>query len=307
MIFGNTPNLPANPAHYLDPVDAAITDGAQIRFANLEGTLTTESKSKCPPKSKDCFAFRNPPHYARYFAADGFTVLNDANNHSDDFGKSGQDQTVRAIHNAGMAQTGLPGEITIVRAGGHKVAMVAFAPYSYDASLLDLDAAAALIKEARSKARAVIVYMHAGAEGSDKTHVTGGEEYAFGEDRGNPQKFAHMAIRNGASLVIASGPHVLRGMEFYRGHLIAYSLGNFANFHNFGGGGILSESAILHVTLTPTGGFVTGQLRSVVLDSEGRASLGGSSIATVRSLSKQDFGPHAARLSHTGVIRKPAH
>lgn len=305
MIFGNTPNLPADPKHYLDPVDHAITDGAQIRFANLEGTLTTASTSKCPPKSKECFAFRNPPHYARYFAADGFTVLNDANNHSDDFGKAGQEQTVRAIHGAGMAQTGLPGEITVVRAGGHRVAMVAFAPYSYAANLLDLRAAAALIDEARDKARVVVVYMHAGAEGSDETHVTGQEEHAFGEDRGNPQKFAHMAIRHGASLVIASGPHVLRGMEFFRGRLIAYSLGNFANFHNFGGGGILSESAILHVSLSPTGRFVTGRLRSVVLDSEGRASLGGSSVATVRSLSKQDFGAHAARLSHTGVIREP--
>ncbi|MGN6474263.1 MAG: CapA family protein [Mycobacteriales bacterium] len=307
MIFGNTPKLPDDPKHYLDPVDDAITDGAQIVFGNLEGTLTTESKSKCPPKSHECFAFRNPPHYARYFAADGFTVLNDANNHSNDFGRTGQQQTVRAIHNAGMAQTGLPGEITTVSAGGHKVAMVAFAPYTYDASLLDLDAAAALIRKARSQVRVVVVYMHAGAEGSDKTHVTGQEEHAFGEDRGNPEKFAHMAIREGASLVIASGPHVLRGMQFYRGHLIAYSLGNFANFHNFGGGGILSESAILHVTLTPKGGFVTGRLRSVVLDSEGRASLGGPSIATVRSLSKRDFGAQAARLSHTGVIRKPVH
>ncbi len=306
MIFGNTPNLPSNPAHYLDPVESAIAQGAQIRFANLEGTLTTESKSKCPPKSKECFAFRNPPHYARYFAADGFTILNDANNHFNDFGQTGRDQTVRAIHNAGMAQTGRPGQIAIVHAVGHKVAFVGFAPYSYDASLLDLDAAAALIREARQEAPLVIVYMHAGAEGSDKTHVTGREEYAFGEDRGNPEKFAHMAIRNGAGLVIASGPHVLRGMQFYRGHLIAYSLGNFANFHNFGGGGILSESAILQVSLSPTGQFEGGRLRSVVLDSAGRASLGGSSIATVRSLSRQDFGAHAARLSHTGVIRKPA-
>ena len=109
-----------------------------------------------------------------------------------------------------MKQTGRPGEITIVHAGGHKVAFVGFAPYTYDASLLDLDAAKALITKARSEARVVVVYMHAGAEGSDKTHVTGNEEYAFGEDRGNPEKFAHLAIRNGASLVIASGPHVLR-------------------------------------------------------------------------------------------------
>jgi poly-gamma-glutamate capsule biosynthesis protein CapA/YwtB (metallophosphatase superfamily) len=306
MIFGDTPSLPPQPAHYLDPVDHAITAGAQIRFANLEGTLTTQSTDKCPPKSTQCFSFRNPPHYARVFAADGFTILNNANNHFNDFGEGGRDQTVRAIHNAGMAQTGRPGQITVVPAGGRKVAFVGFAPYSYDASLLDLDAAKALITKARREARVVVVYMHAGAEGSDKTHVTGSEEYAFGEDRGNPKKFAHMAIRNGASLVIASGPHVLRGMQFYRGHLIAYSLGNFANFHNFGGGGILSESAILHVSLTPAGRFVTGQLQSVVLDNAGRASLGGSSVATVRALSKQDFGAHAPRLSHTGVIRRPA-
>jgi Putative enzyme of poly-gamma-glutamate biosynthesis (capsule formation) len=48
--------------------------------------------------------------------------------------------------------------------------------------------------------------------------VTGREEIYLGEDRGNPEAFAHMAIDAGASLVIASGPHVLRGMQFYHGH-----------------------------------------------------------------------------------------
>ncbi|HVX68484.1 MAG TPA: CapA family protein [Mycobacteriales bacterium] len=306
MILGDTPSLPAEPKHYLDPVKQAINAGAQIRFANLEGTLTTQATDKCAPRSTQCFSFRNPPHYARLFAADGFTILNNANNHFNDFGQPGRAQTVKAIRHAGMAQTGQPGQVAIVPAGGHKVAFVGFAPYDYDASLLDLGAAKALIRKARNEARVVVVYMHAGAEGSTMTHVTGNEEFAFGEDRGNPEKFAHMAIRNGASLVIASGPHVLRGMQFYRGHLIAYSLGNFANFHNFGGGGILSESAILHVTLSSAGRFVAGRLQSVTLDSAGRASLGGSSVGTVRSLSKADFGSHAARLSHAGVIRKPA-
>jgi poly-gamma-glutamate capsule biosynthesis protein CapA/YwtB (metallophosphatase superfamily) len=306
MIFGDTPSLPPAPKHYLDPVKHAINAGAQIRFANLEGTLTTKSTDKCAPGSTQCFSFRNPPRYARHFASAGFTILNNANNHFNDFGAAGREQTVRAIHHAGLAQTGQIGQVAVVRSGGHKVAFVGFAPYNYAASMLDLGAAKTLIRKARDRARVVVVYMHAGAEGSDKTHVTGSEEYAFGEDRGNPQKFAKLAIRNGASLVIGSGPHVLRGMQFYRGHLIAYSLGNFANFHNFGGGGILSQSAILHVTLTPAGKFVTGRLHSVVLDSAGRAALGGSSVATVRSLSKQDFGSRAARLSHTGVIRKPA-
>ncbi|HEX3899946.1 MAG TPA: CapA family protein [Mycobacteriales bacterium] len=304
-ILGNTPSLAPDPANYLDPIEATLTNGAQVVFANLEGTLTNASTSKCPPHDSECFAFRNPPRFAGYLAADGFTVLNDANNHSFDFGKTGQDQTVRAIHHAGMAQTGLPGEITVVKAGGRKIAFIAFAPYDYTASLLDLSTAASMIREASKDASIVVVYMHAGAEGSDRTHVTGEEEYFLGEDRGNPEAFAHMAIRNGADLVLASGPHVLRGMEFFHGHLIAYSLGNFANFHNFGGGGVLSDSAILHVTLTSSGGYVTGQLNSVLLDSDGRPSLGGNSIPLVRSLSREDFAGQAARIGDKGLIRPP--
>jgi hypothetical protein len=302
MILGITPNLPPDPADYLADVDHAIKGKSKIVFANLEGTLTDQTASKCPAHDNECFAFRNPPSYGRYFKNDGFTVLNDANNHSHDFGPAGLDQTVNTIHHYGMKQTGLPGEITIVHADGEPVAMVAFAPYDTTADMLDLKSAAALIRKARSEAHVVIVYMHAGAEGSDATHVTGHEEYFVGEDRGNAEKFGHLAIRNGASLVIASGPHVLRGMQFYRGHLIAYSLGNFANFHNFGGGGVLSESAILHVSLTPTGGFHAGQLIAVQLDSEGHPTLGGGSVAQVRTLSEEDFGKSAAHLSHSGII-----
>ena len=100
--------------------------------------------------------------------------------------------------------------------------------------------------------------MHSGAEGSDADHVTRQTEYYVGEDRGNPYAFAHAAINDGADLVIASGPHVLRGMEYYRGHLIAYSLGDFANYYDFGGGGDLAPcSGILHVTLDATGGSST--------------------------------------------------
>ena len=46
---------------------------------------------------------------------------------------------------------------------------------------------------------------------------------------------------------IGHGPHVVRGMEFYKGRLIAYSLGNFAGYHNFTLEGVLADSAILHV------------------------------------------------------------
>jgi poly-gamma-glutamate capsule biosynthesis protein CapA/YwtB (metallophosphatase superfamily) len=305
-ILGNTPSLPAEPKQYLSPVARLLTWRHGIGFGNLEGTLTSATSNKCGGASGgSCFAFRNPPRYAGSLAATGFTVLNNANNHSHDFGSTGLAQTLSAIHHAGMKHTGLPGQFAVARTDGVRVAFVGFAPYSNTADLLELGAARALIRKATHHASVVVVYMHAGAEGTDAQHVTGHEETYLGEDRGNAEKFAHLAVRAGADLVIASGPHVLRGMQFYRHRLIDYSLGNFANFHNFGSGGVLSDSAVLHVTLTASGRLRFAQLRSVHLTSTGQAEPGGDSVTVVRRLSREDFGRHAARLSRHGVITRP--
>jgi poly-gamma-glutamate capsule biosynthesis protein CapA/YwtB (metallophosphatase superfamily) len=305
-MLGNTPDLPPDPATYLDAVKPELDSGAQIVFGNLEGTLTSASGSKCgSANGGDCFAFHDPPDYINYLKGAGFTVLNDANNHSMDFGSAGLTQTVQTIHAAGLTQTGLPGEITLVTANGVRVAFLAFAPYNWTASLLDLPAAEALIKKATTEAPVVVVYMHAGAEGSGADHVTGQEETYVGEDRGNPEAFAHMAIDSGASLVIASGPHVLRGMQFYQGHLIAYSLGNFAGYTNFGTDGDLALSTILHVTLSGTGQFKQAQLYPLELNSNDQPSPGGDSTSFIAQLSQQDFGSTAARISAAGVVQAP--
>jgi poly-gamma-glutamate capsule biosynthesis protein CapA/YwtB (metallophosphatase superfamily) len=307
-ILGNTPDLPPQPGTYLAPVQQELSGGAQIVFGNLEGTLTTETAGKCEAMHAapgQCFQFRNPPEYVRYLKSAGFTVLSNANPHSYDFGAAGQAQTVRTIHQAGLAQTGLPGQITVVTAHGVKVAFLAFAPYSDTTSLLDVGAAQALIKRATRLASVVVVYMHAGAEGAGADHVTGQEEYFLGEDRGNPEAFAHMAIRAGASLVIASGPHVVRGMEFYRHHLIAYSLGNFASYHDFATGGNLGLTVILHVTLSATGAFERARIYPVRFSGQGQPLPGGDAISFVSQLSTQDFGASAARILPSGIITAP--
>jgi poly-gamma-glutamate capsule biosynthesis protein CapA/YwtB (metallophosphatase superfamily) len=305
MMLGNTPDLPPDPGTYFQAVKPELKNGAQIVFGNLEGTLTTATTSKCGSKpGSGCFAFRIPPGYARDYKRGGFTVLNDANNHSHDFGAAGLTQTVRSIHATGLAQTGLPGEITRLNVKGVPVAFVAFAPYAYTASLLDLPAARALIGRAARTARIVVVYMHAGAEGVQADHVTGREEIYLGEDRGNPEAFAHMAIDAGASLVIASGPLVLRGMQFYKGHLIAYSLGNFAGYGNFSIHGDMTMSAILRVTLSSSGRFDRARLRPVLLAGTGRPVPGGGAISFVARLSAADFGASAARISPSGVITR---
>jgi len=303
-MLGNTPDLPPDPGAYFDSVKSLLDAGGGIVFGNLEGTLTTSTASKCGKKENpDCFAFRDPPDYGQYFKKAGFTILNDANNHSFDFGAAGQAQTVQSIHAAGLAQTGLPGEITLVKTHGVKVAFVAFAPYPYDANLLDLPAARALIKRAVRMAHVVVVYMHAGAEGSGADHVTGREEYYLGEDRGNAEAFAHMAINAGASLVIASGPHVLRGMQFYKGHLIAYSLGNFAGYGNFGTNGDLAISVILRVTLSAGGRFESARIYPIQFTGAGQPVPGGGAIAFVAGLGSADFGSSAAHIEPSGTIK----
>jgi hypothetical protein len=56
-------------------------------------------------------------------------------------------------------------------------------------------------------------------------------ESATPAERGKPAQFtvefAHAMIDAGADMMIAHGPHVLRGIEVYKGKPIFYSMGNF--------------------------------------------------------------------------------
>ena len=303
--LGNTPDLPSDPSTYLGSVDSALH--AEVVFGNLEGTLTDSTASKCGAVPTDCYSFRTPPAYASILRQDGFTVLNSANNHSHDFGAQGVADTTAALGSAGIVQAGLAGQIGVVTDGSTTVAFVGFAPYPDVNNLLDLATASQLIARARTEADLVIVYMHAGAEGIGAAHVTGREETYVGEDRGNAEAFAHAAIDAGADLVLASGPHVLRGMEFYQGHLIAYSLGDFAGYGNFATSGQLGLSGILRVTLGRDGTFESGRFVSLALTGAGAPSLDPSGAAArfVEQLSAEDFGPAAAVIGPTGQISPP--
>jgi poly-gamma-glutamate capsule biosynthesis protein CapA/YwtB (metallophosphatase superfamily) len=303
--LGNAPQLPADPATYFASIKSALA--APIVFGNLEGTMTNATTSKCAPTSSQCYAFRVPTSFASVYRTVGFTVLNSANNHSHDFGAQGASDTSAALGAAGIVQAGLPGQIGIVREGSTRVAFVDFAPYWNTNNLLNLPAAAQLIARAKRMADVVVVYMHAGAEGGSADHVTRASETYVGENRGNPYAFAHAAIDDGAAIVVASGPHVLRGMEWYRGHLIDYSLGDFANYYDFATAGAMRLSAILHVTLSATGSFVSGRFTSVVLSASGQPFVDPSRAAAsfVNQLSSQDFGAAAAMIGPGGVITAP--
>ncbi len=301
-MMGNTPNLPPNAASYFSGVASALN--APTVFMNLEGTITDSASSgKCGASTGNCYAFRNPTSYAQLYRNAGFTVMNSANNHSHDFGSTSD--TTSALEAAGIAQTGLPGQIAYVTQGKTKIAVIGFAPYSNANNLLDLTNAANLIHQAKSQAQVVVVYMHVGAEGATATHVTGNEEVYVGEDRGNAKAFAHAAIDDGANLVVASGPHVLRGMEWYKGVLINYSLANFAGYNNFSTSYPMSLTGVLSVTLTSAGTFVTGHFTPVVMSGAGQPSIGGGSIGFVNDLSKADFGFSGVYIQPDGAINAP--
>ena len=259
------------------------------------------------PGSSDCFAFQTPPSYAKWLKGAGFDVMNLANNHAYDYGESGFDQTKRALRKAGLRITGPPGVVTVVEAGGVRVALVGFASYSWANDLTDVKSARRLIRGADDEADVVVVTFHGGAEGSDETHVDPGTEYFLGENRGDLARFAHAVVDAGADLVVGHGPHVLRGMEWYHDRLIAYSMGNFGGYEVFSLGGPLSVSGILKATLRGDGSWVKGELVPTQLVGSGIPALDPAERAhgLVRDVSSDDFGSRAMRVSVTGRLRPP--
>jgi poly-gamma-glutamate capsule biosynthesis protein CapA/YwtB (metallophosphatase superfamily) len=84
------------------------------------------------------------------------------------------------------------------------------------AKAADLDGIARWVREARAGADLVFVSLHAHEQGGAKDQPA---EFL--------QPFARRMIKEGADLVVGHGPHLLRGIEIYRGKPIFYSLGNF--------------------------------------------------------------------------------
>lgn len=305
-MLGRAGALPPQAGRGLLTEVGRITVDPAVMIGNLEGTLSVGGASKCGGASGgDCHAFQVPPSHAGALHAAGFDVMSLANNHALDFGADGRAQTIAALDAREINHTGLPGQITVVERDGLEIAVLGFAPYPWASPLTDVEAAAALVREAAQQADVVVVAMHAGAEGTGATRTPAGPESAFAENRGDPRAFARTVIDAGADLVLGAGPHVLRGMERYRNRLIAYSLGNFAGFHNFATSGSLGLSGVLRVSLNEDGTLRSGRFSSLVLDDTGAPQPDPSEAAArmVSELSTADFGPAGVTVSETGRLR----
>src|SRR3954469_25093627 len=295
--------------------DARVFNGVRgylragdLVVGNLEGTLTTTGAPKCSG-GVGCFTFRGSPAWAGVLRRAGFNVLNVANNHALDYGAEGQAETLTALRDAGLLEQGLPGQVLHVSLRGIRIALIGCAPYGWAQSLLDIGGTARLVRTAARGADVVIVYMHAGAEGSDAEHVADADEVYLGESRGNSRAFAHAMIRAGADLVFGSGPHVLRGIEWYRNRLIAYSLGNLAGTHTLSTAGLLGSSALLRATLDARGNFLNASVVPLRLAGVGTplTDAGAEVTSPLRALSYPDFGARAIAISAAGRVAAPGH
>ncbi|MFI5210056.1 MAG: CapA family protein, partial [Gemmatimonadales bacterium] len=282
-------------------------------IGNFEGVLAdTGISPKCKPHSKMCYAFSTPTWLAARLVEAGFTNLNLANNHANDMGPAARLASDSVLRSLGLQTYGPLGQIdidTIVHGDSTAVVgIVGFTTYPFANNLLDIPASVALIDSLRPLVDILVVTFHGGAEGAEAQHVPNGPEELGKEPRGDLRNWAHAVVDAGASIVVGHGPHVLRGMEFYRGTLIAYSLGNFATYKGFNLTGPNGLTTVLQVDLGPDGGFIRG--RAVPLmqiprvgpepDQSGRAA------ALIAQLSSEDFGPDsAARLSSDGEISPP--
>jgi poly-gamma-glutamate capsule biosynthesis protein CapA/YwtB (metallophosphatase superfamily) len=286
--------LPPNDARDLFADVRPLFAGADLVFGNLETVLADQGEStKCgKKKTHKCYAFRAPAGYARTLKETGFNVMSIANNHAGDFGPDGRQATIAALDAAGIRHSGPVGDLAALDLAGHKVGLIAFAFGTEMYRIQEIEPAKAAIAELKKQHPLVVVSFHNGAEGLGASHVPRGTEIFLNEDRGDPRAFAHAAIDAGADLVLGHGPHLLRAMEIYKGHLIVYSLGNFSAWENFSLSAALGITVVLRATIAPDGRLKKAQLIPIkieppghpVPDPERRA------IALIRSLSAEDIG-----------------
>ena len=275
-------------------------------FGNLEGPLTrVELSDKCKP-GKKCYAFRTPPSYSANLRKAGYNVLNLANNHTLDFGLEGLTETQEALADQNIFYFGSADKPYIItETNGIKVAFIGVATTYCCVHIDQIDKTSRWVKMLKEKADLVVVSFHAGAEGLDAAHTPEGTEYYFGENRGDVRKFSQTMIDAGADLLLGHGPHSLRGMELYKGKLIAYSLGNFMGYLGFSTSGHLQYSLILRVTLDQEGNLLETKITPIVFsprvipqyDPKGRA------IILLNDLGAADFKANAVQFDRLGYGR----
>ena len=210
----------------------SVFEEDDLTIVNFEGTLTDSTT-----REDKQFAFKADKSYAEILT-DGFVeAANLANNHSKDYGEQSYNDTMDALDEAGITNFGYD-RVAIKKVKGIKVGLVG--TYVLADGLGVKDSMEKNIQDLKDEgAQVIIASFHWGEEK---------EEYPNDVQ----VELAHAAIDAGADLVLGHHPHVLQGIEQYKGKNIVYSLGNFC----FGGNMYPSDmdTMIFQQTFTLKGG-----------------------------------------------------
>ncbi len=304
--FPNTDYLPPDSGNWLWKAAKPYLLDADVTFGNLEGVILTDGgeQKKCS-NPKACYLFRTPDHLAFHFQENGFDLLSLANNHANDFGLTGRQNTQGVLDSLGIAYAGSAEKhYAHIHRKRLRIGMVAVAPNKGTLSIHQLDTVRAIVQHLDSLNDIVVVSFHAGAEGAKNTHVTRETEFYYGEDRGNVYEFAHEMIDLGADLLIGHGPHVPRAMEVYEERLIMYSLGNFLTYGRFNLRGLAGQAPLVRVTLDAEGKFIGGQIVSFLQDYAlgPRLDEKHQAAESISALSAEDFPENEIVVDRSGRI-----
>lgn len=301
-------DLPPNDGEtLLDGVSEILRD-ADLTIGNLEGPFLDAggTPKKCRDSSSRCYSFRVPERYAEYLSDAGFDFLNLANNHAGDMGEEGRNKTYDVLDENEILYAGTndyPYVIADVR--GIKVGITGFSPNRLTNDINDLDYAAELVSEIKSKCDFLIVTFHGGAEGAGAQRVPRRKEMFLGENRGDVYEFAHTVIDAGADAVFGHGPHVTRGVEIYKKKFIAYSLGNFCTYGKFSLSGPQGVAPLLKLFVDRNGNFKKAEVTSIKQVRRGFPVIdeNGTAYSVLKRLSAQDFPESPAEFTENGLIR----
>jgi hypothetical protein len=218
---------------------------------------------------------------------------------------------VRILDSLGLRTYGPLGSISVdtIRRGDGltTVGLVGFTTYPYAYDLLDIARSAAVVDSVRDLVDLLVVTFHGGAEGSKALHVPEAAESLGREPRGELRAWARAVIDAGADGVVGHGPHVLRGIEYYRGKPIAYSLGNFLTYRGFNLAGPLGLTGVLQLEAGPDLAWHRVRFIPMVqVPGSGPASdPERAALDLIRTLSREDFGESAARVGADGEVLPP--
>lgn len=188
-----------------------IFSADDLTIANFEGTLTDSDE-----REDKTFAFKAPASYASILTGGSVEAVNTANNHSHDYGDQSFDDTLAALDDAGIVHFGYD-ETAVMDVKGIKVGLVGIYEL-YDHLEREQQLKDNIAKVKADGAQLIVVIFHWGNETETVPDS-------------NQTTLGRIAIDEGADLVCGHHPHVLQGIETYKGRNIVYSLGNFC----FGG------------------------------------------------------------------------